>query len=126
MLVIYFCVADYTVLLLMRHLLTLYLRHSVNTIREVPVLIAGASESGIYLADTLSRDADSGLKVVGFADSDASQQLNLPEPVIGSLQDVPRIVLERQIGILFVALPEARGDEVEELIHQVESLPVRV
>jgi len=126
MLVVYFCVADYAVLLLMRHLLTLYLRHSVNAIREVPVLIAGASESGIYLADTLSRDADSGLKVVGFADSDASQQLNLPGPVIGSLQDVPRIVLERQIGILFVALPEARGDEVEELIHQVESLPVRV
>ena len=43
-----------------------------------------------------------------------------------TLQDLPEIVSERQIGILFVALPETRGVEVEELIHRVESLPVRV
>jgi exopolysaccharide biosynthesis polyprenyl glycosylphosphotransferase len=126
LLVIYFCLADYIVLLITRYVLIFYLRHSVNGIRDMPVLIAGASESGIYLADTLRRDTASGLKVVGFVDSNLPPQLNLPEPVIGSFQDVPRIVLEQQIGILFVALPETRRHEVEDLIHLVESLAVRV
>jgi len=126
MLVIYFCIADYSVLLLIRYLLILYMKHSISGIRDVPVLIAGASESGIYLANTLKNDAAAGLNVVGFVDGDLPQHLNLPGPVIGTLQDVPDIVSKRQIGILFVALPESRGAEAEELIHRVESLPVRV
>jgi exopolysaccharide biosynthesis polyprenyl glycosylphosphotransferase len=126
LLVIYFCAADYIVLLLIRYVLILYLKHNVSGIRDMSVLIAGASETGIHLANSLRGDAASGLKVVGFVDNDVSRQLNLPEPLIGSLQDVPRIVLEQQIGILFVALPETRRDEVEDLIHLVESLDVRV
>lgn len=126
MLVIYFCVADYCVLLLTRHLLILYVQHKVNGISNIPVLIAGASESGIHLATTLQRDSASGMKVVGFVDSHVPQHLNLPGPIVGTLEDLPEIVSERQIGILFVALPETRGEEVEELVHRVESLPVRV
>jgi exopolysaccharide biosynthesis polyprenyl glycosylphosphotransferase len=126
LLVIYFCAADYVVLLLTRYVLMLYLRHGVSGMQDIQVLIAGVSESGMYLANTLRRDAAAGLKVAGFVDNDVSRQFNLPEPVIGSLQDVPRIVLERQIGILFVALPEARRAEAEDLIHKVESMDIRV
>jgi exopolysaccharide biosynthesis polyprenyl glycosylphosphotransferase len=126
LLIIYFCAADYVVLLLTRYVLMLYLQHNVRGIRDMQVLIAGVTESGMYLANTLRKDAASGLRVVGFVDNDTSRQVNLPEPVIGSFQDVPRIVLEQQIGILFVALPETRRAEAADLIHLVESMDIRV
>ncbi len=126
MLVIYFCAADYIVLTASRYALISYLKHKVNGTRDIPVLIAGTSESGIQLGNTLRRNGASGLRVEGFADGQASSHIDLPAPVIGTLEDVPRIVREREIGILFVALQEIRGDEAEDLIHRVESLPVRV
>ncbi len=126
MLVIYFCVADYTMLVVSRYALISYLKHKVNGTRDIPVLIAGTSESGIHLGKMLRRNNASGLRVEGFADSRAPSHLDLPAPVIGTLEDVPRIVREREIGILFVALQEIRGVEAELLIHRVESLPVRV
>ena len=126
MLVIYFCVADYVVLTASRYALIFYVKHKVNGARDIPVLIAGISESGVYLGNTLRRNSASGLRVVGFADSQAPSHPDLPAPIIGSLEDVPEIVREREIGILFVALQEIRGVEAEDLIHKVESLPVRI
>ena len=115
MLVIYFCVADYTMLVVSRYALISYLKHKVNGTCDIPVLIAGTSESGIHLGKMLRRNNASGLRVEGFADSRAPSHLDLPAPVIGTLEDVPRIVREREIGILFVALQEIRGVEAEAL-----------
>ena len=61
------------------------------------VLIAGVSESGIALADTIVREHIAVLKVVGFVDDAPSVDHHLPAPLLGSTGNIASIIRENQI-----------------------------
>jgi exopolysaccharide biosynthesis polyprenyl glycosylphosphotransferase len=126
MLVIYFAMADYLVLLLLRSGICSYLRHYRKVGKPSSVLIAGVSESGIALADAIIREHTAVLKVIGFVDDAPSVDHHIPAPLLGSMEEIASIIRENQIELVVIALPENRTAEANELVFKLEALEVRV
>lgn len=126
MLVIYFCVIDYVLLLLCRYILVVYLSSGKSGGKTASVMIVGASKSGIGLAKTLKGDHSSVLHVEGFVDNHTFDDDSLPAPLLGTTDEIPRLIQNRHIDMVVIALAEERSPELEPLIFMLESLPVRV
>jgi len=126
MLVIYFGVADYIVLLLLRYGVTVYLHRYYKNGKPSSVLIAGVSDSGIALADTIVREHGAVLKVAGFVDDAPSVDRRLPAPLLGGTENIASIIRDNQIDLVVIALPENRAPEANDLVFKLEALEVRV
>lgn len=88
------------------------------------ILIVGTGEAAAMAVQALTARVR-GVEVVGCADSRArSGPRGLP--VLGTLADVPRLVVERGIDEVIVALPSQMYAQVEALAYALQPLPVRV
>lgn len=75
------------------------------------LLMVGTSAAGIELARELHQRQDFGVEIVGFVDADPSR-VGMPifnPGVIGTIEDIPSIVLTRSIDKVVVSLADARG-----------------
>lgn len=126
MLVAYFAAAAYVVLVFARYALTVYLEYKPDGIRPSSLLIAGASETGRIIAEQIMRHHEPVIKLIGFVDDGPSLGLSLPAPIVGSAEDLPRLIKEYEVDLVVIALPENRAREVESLVFKLESLPVRI
>ncbi len=125
MLVIYFSVANLAFLLLVRYAMTRYLSYKRPGTGEGHALIVGTSENGMFLANTMIQFHSSVIRVVGFVDDDPVDD-QLPAPVLGGIEHLPQIIVEKEISVVFIALSENRSSEIESLVFMLESLPVRI
>ena len=125
MLVIYFSVANLAFLLLIRFAMTSYLSYKRPGTGDGHALIVGTSENGIFLANTMIQFHSSVIRVVGFVDDDPTDN-QLPAPVLGGIEHLPQIIVEKEISVVFIALSENRSAEIESLVFKLESLPVRI
>ncbi len=126
MLVIYFAATNYVALVLLRFLLTLYLRERKHIPTKSKVVIVGATESGINLAKVLRAEHRSIYELVGFVDENEPQPEPLPAPIVGSPKELHRIVGELGIDLVLIALPDTRSKEVRKLALDLCSIPVRI
>jgi Undecaprenyl-phosphate glucose phosphotransferase len=71
------------------------------------ILIAGAGDLGKFLAKKMNDHAELGFNIIGFLDDDADKadMEYMGIPVIGTLQDFTKIVANKKIEQLFIALP---------------------
>lgn len=125
LLVIYFSMANLPLLLLIRFVLTKYLAFRRPGAGDGHTVIVGASENGIFLANTMIQFHSSVIQVVGFVDDDPPDD-PLPAPLLGSIEQLPKIVVENAIAAVVIALPESRSSEIEGLVFRLENLPVRI
>ena len=126
LLVAYFSVTDYFLLLLTRYLLTLHLKTALGKEKCTNVLMVGTSRAAVDLAKTVMKDHSAIYNLVGFADSDWDYQSPLPAPLIGQLEEVPRLIDEYDINLVLIALPESRSRQTDKLINDLDRFPVRV
>jgi exopolysaccharide biosynthesis polyprenyl glycosylphosphotransferase len=126
LLIIYFAAADYVVLLALRYGLAKYLRYNHGRVQPASVLIAGAFDSGIALAETITREHGAVLRVAGFVDDRPPSDKRLPAPFLGTSKEIIQIVVRDKIDFVVIALPDSRSVEVESLIYSLEKLDVRV
>ncbi|MEZ0230315.1 MAG: polysaccharide biosynthesis protein, partial [Planctomycetota bacterium] len=84
------------------------LAHGTNARR---VLVVGAGEAGTMVARELLRSPAAGLVPVGFLDDDPQKQRAslLGLPVLGKLDDLPRVAAERPLDEVLIAMPSAPG-----------------
>ncbi len=126
LLVLYFSVANYFVLLFTRYFLTRYLRRALKTVERTNVLIAGTGGNVIDLAKFIMAEHSSIYNLVGFADNDWDCPSPLPAPLIGQLEEVPRLVNNYGIHLVVIALPESRSRQIQNLINDLGPWPVRI
>lgn len=126
MLVIYFAAATYIVLVLGRYALTLYLEHRPGGMRPASLLIVGASESGMLLAEQVMTRHEPVIKLIGFVDDAPPVGRCLPAPIVGSTEELARLIREHNVDLVVIALPESKSAEVESLVFRLDSLPVRI
>ncbi len=71
------------------------------------ILVVGAGALGREVTRKLLAHRELGLEVVGFLDDDAGKTGQLVEgaPVLGTLPDIDRVLAERRIDQVFLALP---------------------
>ena len=93
-----------------------------------PVLIYGAGDAGAVLAREMRRNRALRLEAVAFLDDDPKKrgQQIYGIDVVGGAEDLPRVVTEREIAEVIVALPRIGGDRLRRLVALCEAVGVAV
>ncbi len=82
------------------------------------VLIVGAGDAGATVARELTTHNGNSSTPVGFVDDDpAKQKMGMfGLPVLGSRQDIPRLVKEYAVDEIVIAMPSALGSEIRVIV----------
>jgi FlaA1/EpsC-like NDP-sugar epimerase/lipopolysaccharide/colanic/teichoic acid biosynthesis glycosyltransferase len=93
-----------------------------------PVLIYGAGEAGALLVREMRRNRALRLEPVAFLDDDVSKRGHriYGIEVVGSGADLPRVVAEREVAEVIVALPRIAGDRLRSIVALCEAAEVPV
>ena len=93
-----------------------------------PVLIHGAGEAGALLVREMRRNRALRLEPVAFLDDDPGKrgQRIYGIEVVGALEDLPRVVAEREVSEVIVALPRIGGDRLRRIVALCEAAGVAV
>jgi exopolysaccharide biosynthesis polyprenyl glycosylphosphotransferase len=92
------------------------------------VLIVGAGAVGYRVGEALKEHTWSGLELVGYLDDDPGKQENrhIGGPVLGSLDDVTRVVEEARVQEVVVALPLRAHQRVKDLVRALRDTGVQI
>ena len=93
-----------------------------------PVLIYGAGEAGALLVREMRRNRALRLEPVAFLDDDPAKrnQHIYGVEVAGTAADLPRVVAEREVADVIVAMPRIGGDRLRRIVALCESAGVTV
>jgi exopolysaccharide biosynthesis polyprenyl glycosylphosphotransferase len=118
-------VAVVTLRVAIRGLLRSASLHSANLQR---ILVIGAGELGIDIAEKLVAHREFGVEVVGFLDDDAAKRDLFPAglPVLGETADLARVIDENRVDQVFIALPLEAHKKMMQVLHTVGSECVEV
>ena len=96
-------------------------------IKRKPTLIVGAGRMGSALAKEMRGRADAELEIRGFVDDDLRKtggSLNGLK-VIGTTDDLPRLVDEINVEQVVIAIDSAQGKEIRRILEICGAIPVR-
>jgi FlaA1/EpsC-like NDP-sugar epimerase len=83
-------------------------------------LIVGTGDTGKLVLEKIKGSPHLGYEVLGFVHKNGETEPDnvLGVPVLGNADDLPRLIDERQIDEVIIALPEASDEEMLELISK--------
>lgn len=92
------------------------------------VLILGTQDLGLQVATMVKSYAWSGLYLLGFLRNGGSQDASetLPAPVLGSLDDAPRVIKETGANEIVIALGTEEQAKLEKLVYELHQLPANI
>ena len=90
------------------------------------VLIIGAGAAGNLLVREMFRHPAVRMRPVGFLDDDQGKQkeVYMGVPVVGRLEDLPRIVEEKNAQRILIAMPAAPGKVIREVVEMAKEANV--
>ena len=88
-------------------------------------VIVGCGRTGRLTAETIARNAWTGLEAVGFVDDPQKREPAIL-PRLGAIDSLAEIVRRRDVDHVFVALPLARYGELPRVYQQLDELHVEV
>ena len=101
---------------------------SLDTRNARPILLVGAGRAGKAAADDIRRLRRADLEIKGFVDDHPGKQRAILHgvPVIGTTADLQTLVRELGIDHVLVTMTDASRLDVQRIVEQCESIPVRV
>jgi FlaA1/EpsC-like NDP-sugar epimerase len=99
-------------------------------LREKParrVLIVGAGNAGTMLVREMFRHPESGLEPLGYLDDESSKlrKTFVGIPVLGTIDDLPRVVVRIDAEEVLIAMPSAPGTVIRQVINLARQAQVR-
>jgi FlaA1/EpsC-like NDP-sugar epimerase len=92
-------------------------------------LIIGAGDAGALVAKELLKNPTINLKPVGFLDDNPEKQRQQIHgiPVVGKLKDLPKVIGQRHIGEVIIAIPSGPGNIIRSVseICRKKQIPYR-
>ena len=85
-------------------------------------LIVGAGSVGAQIGRRLSEHPEFGLVPIGYVDTSAKVESDLPQPLLAGVEDLPGIISEYGIHHVFVAFSSRRDDELVSLLRECDRL----
>jgi FlaA1/EpsC-like NDP-sugar epimerase len=127
------CMADMfaTILLLagLRTLIRLYFEEfrTVEAVRLKRFLIVGAGDAGEELLRAIHRKPVAEYEVIGFIDDDPRKQGTLIHglPVLGTVEELPKICEQRNIEEIAIAMPSATHQERRRVVQACSGTKIR-
>lgn len=95
----------------------------------VRVLIIGAGEAGAMVANEIEKNREKLLlEAVGFIDDDLSKKGMFMHdvPILGSRNEIPRIIRERDIDEIIIAIPSAPRKTIRDIVAICGSMQVKL
>ena len=89
------------------------------------VLILGAGTIGRSFFDQLFSQKDLGIRVIGYLDDDKQKQRDNPD-VLGSLDDVVKMIQAHHVDDVVLALPRSAHQRLSEIVNLLHEMPVKV
>lgn len=124
--VVYFLGLDLALLLSLRVLLRLIFRlQGGRRYHARRVLVIGAGKVGQKVAAMIHEYAWAGLELVGYLDDDSCKRGN-GLPILGVLEDTPRLVKELEIDEVIVALPLRDHERLAAVTYALQQVPVNI
>jgi len=109
------------------------LRRAAPAIRRLEggprrALLAGMNETGVELARRLKADFYANMQVVGFVDDRSGERLsgNGGYPVLGRVEELPRLVRQHRIDLVYLALPMASQQRILDLLDALRDTTAAV
>lgn len=86
--------------------------------KKIKILIVGAGEAGCLVLRSILKDKETSFEVVGFIDDDRSKthQEVLGIPVLGTIEDIRKVVKKYDVRELIVAVPSGRGGTIRRVV----------
>ncbi|TFU25710.1 polysaccharide biosynthesis protein [Thermus tengchongensis] len=96
-------------------------------VRGTRVLVVGAGDAGSMVVREMLRHPEAGLLPVGFVDDDPNKrgQTIAGVRVVGTLDDLPRVVRALEVEEVLVAMPSAPGSVVRKVVNLARAAGVR-
>ena len=90
--------------------------------RRKAVLVIGAGEAGTLVVREMLRHPEMGLRPVGFLDDDPKKvgYRIATVPVLGTTDDINRLVQRYKVDEVLIALPSSDGRVVREIVGRIE------
>lgn len=102
---------------------------SKSDTKKKRTLIVGAGDAGAMIARQLNNDHnDSELWPVAFIDDDATKQRMqvYSLPVIGTVQDIPEVVMKERIDHIVITIPSLKNGELSRIVEQCNKTSVKI
>ncbi|NJD57824.1 MAG: polysaccharide biosynthesis protein [Anaerolineae bacterium] len=97
--------------------------------RQRRVLIAGAGDAGALAVREMQRNPQANLKPIGFVDDDPAKQKQEIHgtPVIGTIDDLDRLIDSKKVEEVIIAIPSAPGQVVRKVTEtcRLNNIPSR-
>lgn len=92
------------------------------------VLLIGAGEVGETVVRDMLRHPEYDYQPAGFIDDDPAKRKMVVQgvPVLGSREQIPKIVEELQVDEIFITIPSVSGEAVREIIPYCEQTGVEI
>jgi exopolysaccharide biosynthesis polyprenyl glycosylphosphotransferase len=92
---------------------------------EDRLLIVGANDVGQMIWQKVRYNPSLGYRVVGFISNGSNGEMNnhtaaVDVPILGAIEDIPRVIDEQAVNEVIIALPEAPRDQVMTIISLCE------
>jgi len=97
----------------------------LGTAQNQRILILGAGTNGHRIAETIERQADMGLILVGYLDDDLQKQKTAAQ-VLGSLDVVREVIAQQKVDDVVMALPLSAHQRLNQIVAELHDLPVKV
>ncbi|MFN8443671.1 MAG: sugar transferase [Caldilineaceae bacterium] len=126
---VYFCATALVGLLGYRSLLRIWHRlHRDDPNRVAKILVVGAGEIGQSIVGEFQRQQWPGVTFMGFLDcnKELHGQTVLSLPVLGGLEQINRVVREKKIDEVLIALPASEHSSLVNLVTHMHTLPVHI
>lgn len=96
-------------------------------LKRRPTLIVGAGRKGASLAKEMLGRADAELDIRGFVDDDEGKRGGRVSSikVLGAIADLPRLVKELNVEQIVIAIDDAQGKEIRDLLDICSAVPVK-
>lgn len=91
-------------------------------------LIVGAGQAGVLVFKELEANPDFDCKIVGFIDDDKRKigRVIYSIPVLGNTREIDLIILENDIDIVYVAIPQAGKAKIKEVLNLTEKTGAQI
>ncbi len=100
---------------------------SRRRVKQKPTLLVGAGRMGATLAKEMVGRADAELDIRGFVDDDPGKRGGSVNriKVLGTTDDLPKLVDELAIEQVVIAIDQAQGKEIRRIMDVCTSIPVK-
>lgn len=125
-LVVYFTALNFIALVALRYIVWSSLTKRQTRSGEAGLLILGVENNATLLASVISEELGSVFNLLGFVDSEAPDNIELPAPFLGTIRDIQRIIKEKEVEVLIIAQKDCHTANLESIVRELIHLPVRI